>query len=259
MGFKTIIYETANRVATLSFNRPDSLNAFDEGMKKDLIKALSRIASDEKIRVVVFTGRGRAFCAGADLNRFKDDYEYFERTGEPPGFYDISLPRIFTSFPKLLIAAVNGPAVGVGMTMALACDIRLASERASFSCPFTRVGLTPEFGSSYYLPRLVGYARAVEWILTGRTVKAQEALSTGLINHLVAPEVLLDEALKMAKGIAAMPEEAIDAARGLVRQALNSSLDETLEREIEVLKRLMISRSHYVAVCRLLDQMKAKK
>ncbi|MCD4715938.1 MAG: enoyl-CoA hydratase/isomerase family protein [Desulfobacterales bacterium] len=259
MQFKTIIYETADRVATLSLNRPDSLNAFDEGMKKDLLKALSMASSDEKIRVVVFTGRGRAFCAGADLNRFKDDYEYFERTGEPPGFYDISLPRIFTSFPKLLIAAVNGPAVGVGMTMALACDIRLASKRASFSCPFTRVGLTPEFGSSYYLPRLVGYARAVEWVLTGRTVKAQEAHSTGLINHLVAPEALLDEAVKMAKEIAAMPEQAIDAARDLLRQALSSSLDETLEREMKVLHGLMTSRGHYVAVCRLLDQMKGKR
>jgi 2-(1,2-epoxy-1,2-dihydrophenyl)acetyl-CoA isomerase len=259
MQFKAIIYETADRVATLSLNRPDSLNAFDEGMKKDLLKALSMASSDEKIRVAVFTGRGRAFCAGADLNRFKDDYEYFERTGEPPGFYDISLSRIFTSFPKLLIAAVNGPAVGVGMTMALACDIRLASERASFSCPFTRVGLTPEFGSSYYLPRLVGYARAVEWVLTGRTVKAQEAHSTGLINNIVAPEALLDEALKMAKDIAAMPEQAIDAARDLLRQALSSSLDETLEREMNVLHGLMISRGHYVAVCRLLDQMKGKR
>jgi enoyl-CoA hydratase/carnithine racemase len=259
MPFQNIIWETKDQVATLFLNRPEILNALDESMREDLKKALSIAASDEKTRVVILIGKGRAFCAGADLSRFKKDYEHFERTGEPSQFYDITLPRIFASFPKPLIAAINGPAVGVGMTMVLACDIRLASESATFSCPFSRIGLTPEFGSSYHLPRLVGYARAAEWIMTGITVNAQEALSTGLINYLVAPEALLEEARKMAHGIAFMPQEAIDAAKRLLRQGLDSSLNETLERETKIFQDCQKTRSHYLAVCDSLKRMKVKK
>ena len=256
MEFKTITYEKKDGFAILSLNRPDSLNALNEDMKEDLKRALSMSASDEEIRVVVLTGVGRYFCAGADLTRFKKDYEHFEDTGEPSDFYDIALSRSFVFFPKPLIAAVNGPAVGVGMTMVMACDIRLASESASFSCPFVRIGLTPEFGSSYHLPRLVGYARAVEWVLTGRSIKAQEAFSTGLVNQLVPPEALLDEALKMAQGIASLPREAVEAARRLLRDGLDSGLDEAVERETRVFHAGQKTRSHYLAVCEVLQQMK---
>ncbi len=259
MGFEFIVYEISEKVATLYLNRPNSLNTLNEGMKEEIKEAFCIAAEGKNIRALVLTGKGRFFCAGADLYRFKKDYEHFERTGESSRFYDITLPRIFAFFPKPLIAAVNGPAVGVGMTMMLACDIRLASESASFSCPFTRIGLTPEFGSSYHLPRLVGYARAAEWILTGRTIKAQEALSTGLINRLVAPEALLDEARNIAQIIATMPEKAVGAAKRLLCQALDSSLDEALERETKVFQDCQKDRTHYLAVCKLLEQMKAKK
>ena len=258
MPFQTIIVETKNQVATLFLNRPEVLNALDESMREDLKKALSIVASDKKIHVVILTGKGRAFCAGANLRRFKEDYEHFARTGEPSQFYDVTLPRIFVSFPKPLIAAINGPAVGIGMTMVLACDIRLASESATFSCPFSRIGLTPEFGSSYYLPRLVGYARAAEWVMTGKTVDAQEALSTGLINYLVNPEVLLEEARKMAHSIASMPQESIDAAKRLLCEGLDSSLDEVLERETNVFQDCQKTQSHYLAVCDFLKRMKVE-
>ena len=259
MEFNTITYEKKDRLAILSLNRPDSLNALNEDMKEDLKKALSMAASDEEIRVVVLTGVGRFFCSGADLTRFKKDYERFEDKGEQSDFYDIALSRSFVFFPKPLIAAVNGPAVGVGMTMVLSCDIRLASELASFSCPFTRIGLTPEFGSSYHLPRLVGYARAAEWVLTGRSVNAQEAFSTGLINHVVAPEVLMVEALKMAQEIASLPREAVDTAKRLLRDGLDSSLDEAVERETKVFHAGQKTPSHYMAVCEVLKQMRPER
>ena len=255
MPFKTIIVETKDQVATLFLNRPEVLNALDESMREDLKKALSIAASDEKTRVVLLTGKGRAFCAGADLSRFKEDYEHFERTGEPSQFYDITLPHIFASFPKPLIAAIKGPAVGVGMTMVLACDIRLASESATFSCPFSRIGLTPEFGSSYHLPRLVGYARAAEWVLTGKTVNAQEALSNGLINYLVASEVLLDKAQEIAHNIASMPENAISAAKRLLRQGL----DEALKSEDKLFNACQKLQSHYLSICELLDKIEREQ
>lgn len=260
MELETVIYETREGVALLTLNRPEVMNALNVQMQKDLTQALSIAAEDGKIRVVILTGNGAAFCAGADLSIFKDDYEHFERTGEPSPFYDISLPIMFSSFPKALIAAVNGPAVGVGMTIALACDIRLCSEKTLFSVPFARIGLTPEFGSSYYLPRLVGYAKAAEWVFTGKSISAQEGLANGLVNQVVPSESnLLDEAQKMARLVASMPEEAIDSSKTLLRQGENSNLSETLERESEVFKCLQETRVHYDSVCELLNAMRGKK
>lgn len=257
MEFTNITYESVGTIAILSLNRPESLNALNEGMREELKEALTKAESDKNSQVVVLTGKGRAFCAGADLSRFKSDYEQFERTGEASGFYDIALPRIFSSFPKPLVAAVNGPAIGVGMTMVLACDIRLASASASFSCPFTRIGLTPEFGSTYHLPRLVGYARAAEWLLTGKTILPNEALSAGLVNQVAPPEALLDEAMKIAKRISSMPEEATLETRRLLREGLYLNLDETLQKETKAFQDCQKTRSHYIAVCELLKQVKA--
>ncbi|HKI47880.1 MAG TPA: enoyl-CoA hydratase/isomerase family protein [Desulfobacteria bacterium] len=181
MESETIRYDTQESIVVITLNRPDALNAMNVEMRDSLKGALSKAENDEMASVLIITGAGRAFCAGADLKRFARDYEHYKQTGEPSRFYDLSLPKRMAFFPKPIIAAINGPAVGVGMTMALACDIRLASESASFGCPFTRIGLTPEFGSTYFLPRLVGYAKAAEWILTSRMIKSREALSTGLI------------------------------------------------------------------------------
>jgi 2-(1,2-epoxy-1,2-dihydrophenyl)acetyl-CoA isomerase len=258
MEFKTILHEKENGLTTIFLNRPEALNAMNEEMIADLNRALSMAHSDKETRVVILTGKGRAFCAGADLHRFKRDYEHFEKTGEPSLFYDKTLPRLLAFFDKPLLVAVNGPAIGVGMTMVLGSDIRLASELASFSCPFVQAGLTPEFGSSYFLTRLVGYAKAAEWILTGKTIHAEEALSSGLINRVVTPEALLGETRNMALRIASMPEEATVAAKQLLRQAMDSGLDETLERETEVFRLCQTMRSHYLAVSEILRRMKEK-
>lgn len=259
MASETILYNVHKKIAVITLNRPDALNALNIEMRNSLKDALSKAADDAAVRVVILTGTGRAFCAGADLKRFLLDYEHFESTGEPSKFYDLSLPELMVHFPKPILAAINGPAVGVGMTMALACDIRLASESASFGCPFTRIGLTPEFGSSYFLPRLVGYSKAAEWILTSRMIKATEALSTGLISEMFGPDVdVVDEARKMAHAIAAMPEEAVLHSKKLLRQAMDSDIHKTLEEEKRVFQDCQKDRSHYMAVKRVMEQIQKK-
>jgi len=259
MESESIRYNARGGIAVISLNRPDVLNALNEEMRDNLKRALLKAANDEAVRVVILTGEGRAFCVGADLKRFKQDYEHFKRTGEPSRFYDVSLPRILAFFPKPILAAVNGPAVGVGMTMTLACDIRLASESASFNCSFIRIGLTPEFGSAYFLPRLVGYSKAAEWVLTGRMIKAREALSTGLISEMTAHDAdVLDESRKIAQSIVAMPEEATLSARRLLRQAMDLDLNETLEEESRVFLNCQKKHSHYLAVTRTMEQIREK-
>lgn len=259
MESETIRYDTLENIVIITLNRPDALNAMNVEMRDGLKGALSRAADDETVRVVILTGAGRAFCAGADLKRFAHDYEHFKETGEPSRFYDLSLPKIMAFFKKPIIAAINGPAVGVGMTMALACDIRLASESASFGCPFTRIGLTPEFGSTYFLPRLVGYAKSAEWILTSRMIKAQEALSTGLISQLFDPGVdVVDEALKMARAMAAMPEVAILSAKKLLHRAMDLNLRETLEEEKKVFQNCQKEHEHFLAVTKVMEQIRRK-
>ena len=259
MESETVRYNTREAVAVITLNRPDALNAMTVEMRDCLKGALSKAENDETVRVVILTGSGRAFCAGADLKRFAHDYEHYKQTGEPSRFYDLSLPKRMAFFQKPIIAAINGPAVGVGMTMALACDIRLASESASFGCPFTRIGLTPEFGSAYFLPRLVGYSKAAEWVLTSRMIKTPEALSTGLISEVFAPGVdVVDEALKMAHTIAAMPEFAVLSAKDLLRRGMDLNLNETLEQEKEVFQNCQKEHAHFVAINRVMKQIAGK-
>lgn len=259
MESETIRYDLQESIVVITLNRPDALNAMNVEMRDSLKVALSKAENDESVLVVIITGAGRAFCAGADLKRFAHDYEHFKQTGEPSRFYDLSLPKRMAFFPKPIIAAINGPAVGVGMTMALACDIRLASESASFGCPFTRIGLTPEFGSTYFLPRLVGYAKAAEWTLTSRIIKAQEALSTGLISEAFEPGVdVVAEALEMARTIAAMPGAAILSAKKLLRQAMDLNLHETLEAERAVFQNCQKEHEHFLAVTKVMEQIRRK-
>jgi 2-(1,2-epoxy-1,2-dihydrophenyl)acetyl-CoA isomerase len=256
MKMETLELEISKGIATLTLNRPDALNAINMKMTEEFAEALSHIKDRDDVRAVLVTGRGRAFCAGGDLSKFKADFERYEKTGEPSDFYETGLPRLFAGFPDPIIAAVNGPAVGAGMSIVLACDIRLASNGASFMSPFTRAGLTPEFGSSYNLPRIAGYARAAEWVLTGRSVTAEEALAAGVVNAVVEPESLMAEALKVAGSIVSMPQEATRAAKALLRRGMDSTLDDAIEREAHVFKECQKTRSHYEAVCGLMGSMK---
>ncbi len=208
MAYETLLTEVKDGILTLTLNRPERLNAFTDVMARELIEVFDRADADDAVRVVVVTGAGRAFCAGADLGSGGDTFDRAAHgRGDDPadprnrdGGGTVTL-RIFRSL-KPVIAAVNGPAVGIGATMQLAMDIRLASDTARFGFVFTRRGITPEAASAWFLPRLVGMSQALEWCMTGRVFPAAEALAGGLVRSLHAPDDLLPAAYAIAREIA---------------------------------------------------------
>jgi enoyl-CoA hydratase/carnithine racemase len=204
MDFTEIRYEVADRVLTITLDRPDRLNAWTPTMQAELIEALDRADADDEVRAIVVTGAGRAYCAGADLERGGETFDWRERqTGdEPPrdGGGRFTL-RVF-DLTKPIIAAINGPAVGVGITMTLPMDVRIAAENTKMGFVFTRRGIVPEACSSWFLPRLVGISRAMEWAATGRVFRSEEALEAGLVRSLHPPEEVLPAALELAREIA---------------------------------------------------------
>jgi enoyl-CoA hydratase/carnithine racemase len=204
MDYEQIAYAAQDGIATVTLDRPDRLNAFTERMLHELVDAMDRADGDDAVRAVVFTGRGRAFCAGADLSEgaatFAADGDGFslERHADGGG---ILTQRLYAS-TKPLIAAINGPAVGVGATMTLPMDVRIAADTARFGFVFARRGLVPEACSSWFLPRVVGINQAAEWVLTGRVFDAEEALRGGLVRSLHPGGELLDVATGLAREIA---------------------------------------------------------
>lgn len=209
--FETIILDIKDGIATLTLNRPDRMNAFTAQMMAEMIKAFDYTDANDDVKVVVVTGSGRAFCAGADLGGGEKTFDYAKQDGDPReankvnGVYrdggGLLTLRIYESL-KPVIAAVNGAAVGIGVTMQLAMDIRLASTEAKFGFVFARRGITPEAASSWFLPRLVGLQQALEWCYTGRVFPAQEARDGGLVRSLHAPDDLLPAAYALAREIA---------------------------------------------------------
>jgi enoyl-CoA hydratase/carnithine racemase len=201
MAYETIKYEVAEQILTITLNRPDKLNAFNGAMQREMIDAFDSADKDDNIRAIIVTGAGRGFCAGADLSAGADTFDRDARRGPVKrlanGKVDYSDPnvrdgggqltlRIFKCL-KPVIAAVNGPAVGIGVTMQLAMDIRIASENARFGFVFSQRGIVPEAASSWFLPRIVGIAQALEWCYTGRVFPAQEALVGREIAGKTAP------------------------------------------------------------------------
>jgi enoyl-CoA hydratase/carnithine racemase len=203
MTYEDIRYDVRDAVLTITLHRPDRLNAFTTRMMHELIDAFDQADADDAVRAIIVTGAGRAFCAGADLGGGGDTFNY--RGVEPidrhrDGGGRVTL-RIFES-KKPVIAAINGPAVGVGATMTLPMDVRIAARGARMGFVFARRGIVPEACSSWFLPRLVGISRAMEWVATGRVFPAEEAHAGGLVTHLVEPEALLDTARGLAREIA---------------------------------------------------------
>jgi len=220
MDTQHIRYLVADRVATITLNRPDKLNAFTRLMRDELIAAFGEADRDDQVRAVIVTGAGRAFCAGADLSAGASTFDYAK--SDDAGADDhrdgggrVSL-RIFES-KKPVIAAINGPAVGVGVTMTLPMDIRIASSAAKFGFVFARRGIVPEACSSWFLPKVVGVSRAAEWLYTGRVFGAEEALAGGLVSKVVPPEELLPAAQALAREIA---DHTAPVAVALARQML---------------------------------------
>jgi enoyl-CoA hydratase/carnithine racemase len=204
LDFEQIRYEVADGVLTITLDRPDRLNAFTETMMNELIAAFDASDADDDVRAVIVTGAGRGFCAGADLAKGGETFDWRERAaaGDVPrdGGGRVVL-RIYDSL-KPVIAAINGPAVGVGITMTLPMDIRLAADGAKIGFVFARRGIVPEAASSWFLPRLVGISQAMEWVATGRVFDAAEAQRGGLVRSVHAPDELLRAAHELAREIA---------------------------------------------------------
>jgi enoyl-CoA hydratase/carnithine racemase len=242
MSFDQIKTDLADRVLTITLNRPDRLNAWTPTMCGELVAAFDEADADDDVRAVVVTGAGRAFCAGADLGSGGDTFDWRERQREdevPEDNGGMFTLRVFES-TKPVIAAINGPAVGVGVTMTLPMDIRLASEEAKLGFVFVRRGIVPEAASSWFLPRIVGISQAMEWTATGRVFSAQEALAGGLVHSLYSPGELLDAAYELAREIA---DNTAPVSVALTRRLLWSMLGADHPREAhEADSRAMFSR-----------------
>ncbi|MDQ3253572.1 MAG: enoyl-CoA hydratase [Acidobacteriota bacterium] len=227
-----VTYEAG--VVTITLNRPEKLNAFAGHMRRDLAEALERAASDTQARVVIITGAGRAFCAGADVKFMselmeRDDVDEFKRLLHA-GRRVLTAIRQMT---KPVIASVNGPAYGAGFNLVLACDLRIAAESASFCQSFVKVGLHPDWGGTYFLPRMVTPNLACEMFFLGDTVSPERALQLGLVNRVVLDAELVAETLKLATRLRDAPAKSIAAAKHAVYMSEGLSLERMLQYETE--------------------------
>ena len=225
MDFQQIRYEVADAILTITLDRPDRLNAWTPTMASELIEAFDRADADDEVRAIVVTGAGRAYCAGADLAGGGETFDWRERQSADEVPRDnggqVTL-RIFDS-TKPVIAAINGPAVGVGITMTLPMDIRLAAEDARIGFVFARRGIVPEAGSSWFLPRIVGISQAMEWVTTGRVFPAQEALAGGLVRSVHPGGELLAVARELAGEIAQSAPVSVALSRRMLWTMLGAS------------------------------------
>ena len=233
MSYECLIYEAKDNVATLTLNRPERMNALGGTLREDFSAALTQAIDDPEVRVIVITGAGKAFCAGGDVKAMQ---EAKEQKRERPLMERVAPGRdrsvlLMRESPKPLIAAVNGAAAGAGMNIALGCDIRLASTTARFSQAFVRRGLHPDWGGTYFLPRIVGMAKAAEMIFTGQIISAAEALRLGIVRSVHEPEQLLPTTYELAAKIAAGPPIAIRLARRALYHNADADLKSSLEFE----------------------------
>jgi enoyl-CoA hydratase/carnithine racemase len=206
MEYKNLIYSVSERILTITLNRPDKLNAVDDNMGPEIIDSLQRADMDDDVRVVILTGAGKGFCAGADLSAgaavFQKDAKRYGEAMETfrDGAGQMTIPMY--RMRKPIIAAINGPAAGMGITITLPADIRICSENAKMAFTFSRRGIMADGCSTWFLPRIVGVSKALEWILSGRVIKPAEALAAGLVTEVLPPEQLMPRARELALEIA---------------------------------------------------------
>jgi 2-(1,2-epoxy-1,2-dihydrophenyl)acetyl-CoA isomerase len=253
---ETIDRQLSDGVLTLTLNRPEALNSFTVPMKEELLGALKDAARDRQVRVLVLTGAGRAFSAGQDLKERQSadvpDLGTELRTRYNPII--LAMRRL----EKPIIGAINGVAAGAGCSVALACDLRIAADTASFVEAFGRVGLVPDTGSSWFLPRLVGYARAAEMVLTTEAVDAATAERIGLVNRVVPADQLIDETNALAARLAQAAPLALALAKRALNQALESSLEEALEYEAQLQAIAGRSADHREGVAAFVEKRRAE-
>lgn len=230
MAYQWLEFSIDDQVATIALNRPETLNALTDDVLRELTDALKAVEKSRDARVLVLTGRGRGFCSGQDLKSFSGEPGERDIAAHLDHYYH-PLIRKLANLEKPTIAMVNGVAAGAGMSLALACDLRIAAEGVRFSQAFVRIGLVPDSGSSYFLPRLIGYSRALEMAMSGMMVDDRTALQWGLVNRLVPADRLEAETYGLAKALASGPPLALGMIKREMAFGASHSLDETLERE----------------------------
>jgi enoyl-CoA hydratase/carnithine racemase len=255
--YEHILYEAQGRIALITLNRPEKLNAWSPRMEVEFMDALNSASADANVHVIVVTGSGRAFCAGGDMQAFDSRLS----GGGPQGPTDLlgrggspEVPQTLAR-SKPVIAAINGHAVGVGLTMSLACDIRIASDQAKLSARFVRVGLTPECGSTRTLPQVAGMGNALFMALTGRIIDADEGLARGLVDRVVPHEKLMEEAMALAEEIAGNPPSSVWAAKRLIyANSVESDIRRVVAAEGDSLTNAQRSPEHAEAVKAFLEK-----
>jgi enoyl-CoA hydratase/carnithine racemase len=258
-SYKHIILSEREGIFTIMLNRPEKLNAFIGHMRRDLAEALEHAGSDRAIRVVIITGAGRAFCAGGDVSFMA---ELMQR-GDSEEFARIlgAGRRVITAIRQMtkpVVAAVNGPASGAGCNLAFACDLRVASTNAAFSQSFLKVGLHPDWGGTYFLPRLVTPAKACEMFFLGESIDAEEALRLGIVNRVVAPEQLEEATQQFAESLRVAPPIAVAAAKQAVYMSEKADLDEMLRYETVAQLRCFESEDGHEGVRAFLEKREPK-
>ena len=268
-AYEQILFEQRGRVALITLNRPERLNAWTWQMAGEIADAINRCNADNGVGAIVITGAGRGFCSGADMGGFNRAIDQREKatteeerlaasrpqrrevapvggTAPEMGFYQNSKP---------IICAINGPAIGVGLTMTLTMDLRIASDQARFSMRFVRMGIVPEASSTLYLPQIVGIQNALDLSLTGRIIDAQEALRYGLVSRVVPHDQLMEETMKLADEIASNPTDAVWAAKQLLhRNMVENDREAVRRREGAVITRQYESAGHKEAVRAFLEK-----
>jgi enoyl-CoA hydratase/carnithine racemase len=238
MDYALIQLQVESGIATLTLNRPDKRNAMSDDLRSEFIHALERVAADKAIRALVLTGAGKAFCAGGDIAGME------RRMNAPAGEIAFNgwhrqqrvhhTQALLHTMPKPVIAAVNGAAAGAGLSFACACDIRIAADSASFVPAFINIGLIPDSGGTYFISRLLGYARAFEWMTSGRKLSADEAHAWGLVSEVVEGDALAVRAADLAAQLAAMPTRGVGMTKLLFDEAAHNTLEQQLELEAEL-------------------------
>ena len=256
MAYEQLIVDVEGEVATVRMNNATRLNALSPTLTLELLDAMERLRDNPGVRAIVLTGEGRGFSSGADLSEFGEPYS----KGERPvlsvflkGGYNKLIP-LLAQMPKPLVAAINGVVAGAGLSLALVCDFRIASDGATFTTAWSKIGLVPDAGSSYLLPRTVGMAKAIELAMLSERVDALSALGIGLVHRVVPEESLMDEAVGLADRLARLPTVAMGLTRGLFNEASRLTLAEALDREARVQDEAAATQDHVEGVLAFLEK-----
>lgn len=257
MSYQQISYEVKDHIGILTLNRPEAYNAMSDVMRNELRDVLAKMAADKALRVVVLTANGKAFCSGGDVkvmvSRMEANLSFDERreifrkdvAAMVRAIYGIKVP---------VIAAINGGAYGAGVSISLLCDIRIAADNAKFGFLFGKRGLVPDWGANYFLPRIVGYPKAMELVTGGQVIGSAEALACGLVNRVVPADELLNTALELAKAIASNSPSAMAESKAALRLGLSQQLDEALEYEATTQSLCQLSADHKEGVLAFVEK-----